>query len=268
MCARVAITKGQIADILQRRGELDEALRIRTEEQLPVYERLGDVRALAITKGKIADILQGRGELEEALRIRTEEELPVYERLGDVRALAITKGKIADILQGRGELEEALRIRTEEQLPVYERLGDVRAVAITKGKIADILERQGELQGALAMHLERLPIAQEMKDIDSIAHIRVSCAQIRLRRGDHEKGGIQTIYDELSEAYEISLKLQRPDFVGHAGVLLGQVLALGAHTDDAVDVLTTAAAAFEKIGRADGAAHCRQLIEQIKGSAS
>ncbi|MBM3495235.1 MAG: tetratricopeptide repeat protein, partial [Armatimonadetes bacterium] len=58
---------GQIADILQSRGELDEALRIRREEQLPVYERLGDVRSRAVTMGKIADILQDRGELDEAL---------------------------------------------------------------------------------------------------------------------------------------------------------------------------------------------------------
>ena len=93
---------GQIADILQARGELDEALRIRREEELPVFERLGDVRSRAITMGKIADILQARGELDEALRIRREEQLPVYERLGDVRSRAITMGKIADILQARG----------------------------------------------------------------------------------------------------------------------------------------------------------------------
>jgi hypothetical protein len=40
-----ALTMGKIADILESRGDLDEALRIRGEEQLPVYERLGDVRA-------------------------------------------------------------------------------------------------------------------------------------------------------------------------------------------------------------------------------
>ena len=114
----IAITQGQIADILVSRGELDEALRIRTEEQLPVLTRLGDVREIAITQGKIADILVSRGELDEALRIRTEEQLPVYTRLGDVRSIAITQGKIADILVSRGELDEALRIRTEEQLPV------------------------------------------------------------------------------------------------------------------------------------------------------
>ena len=50
-----------------------EALRIRTEEELPVYERLGEVGAVAVAKGKIADILLLRGEVDEALRILMEE---------------------------------------------------------------------------------------------------------------------------------------------------------------------------------------------------
>jgi hypothetical protein len=57
-----AFTMGQIADVLQARGQLDEALRIRQEEELPVYERLGDVREKAITMGKIAAILEARGQ--------------------------------------------------------------------------------------------------------------------------------------------------------------------------------------------------------------
>ena len=40
----VAMAEGLVADVLQARGQLDEALRIRQEEELPVYERLGDVR--------------------------------------------------------------------------------------------------------------------------------------------------------------------------------------------------------------------------------
>ncbi|MGI4795723.1 MAG: hypothetical protein ACRYG8_16935, partial [Janthinobacterium lividum] len=92
-----AVAIGRVADILQARGEPDEALRIRREEELPVYDRLGDVRSRAITMGKIADILEARGELDEALRIRREEELPVYDRLGDIRSRAITMSKIADI---------------------------------------------------------------------------------------------------------------------------------------------------------------------------
>jgi tetratricopeptide (TPR) repeat protein len=140
----IAVFRGRIAGILRACGELDEALRIRREEELPVYERLGAVREKAITQGQIADILQARGQLDEALRIRREEELPVYERLGDVRSKAITQGKIADILQDRGQLDEALRIRREEQLPVYERLGDVRSRLVCQANIALTLVGRGQ----------------------------------------------------------------------------------------------------------------------------
>ncbi|MCK6523170.1 hypothetical protein L6R49_17245, partial [Myxococcota bacterium] len=54
----VALAAGLRADIHEARGQLDEALRIRMEEELPVYERLGDVRSKAVTMGQIADILQ------------------------------------------------------------------------------------------------------------------------------------------------------------------------------------------------------------------
>jgi tetratricopeptide (TPR) repeat protein len=96
-----ALAQGVIADILQARGELDEALRIRQEEQLPVYERLGDVRSRAVTMGQIADILQARGELDEALRIRQEEQLPVYERLNSVHDMLIGRAKIGILLLNR-----------------------------------------------------------------------------------------------------------------------------------------------------------------------
>ena len=118
---------GKIADIFEARGQLDEALRIRRDEELPVYERLGDVRAKAVTMGKIADIFQARGQLDEALRIRREEALPVYERLGDVRELLVARTKLAIglALRGRGDdasevaalLAQAHRAAVEMGLP-------------------------------------------------------------------------------------------------------------------------------------------------------
>ena len=59
---------GKIADMLYARGDLDEALRIRREEQLPVYERLGG-RDLVIGRGNLAITLLTRntaGDREEA----------------------------------------------------------------------------------------------------------------------------------------------------------------------------------------------------------
>jgi len=56
-----AVTMGQIADIYQARGQLDEALRIWHQDALPVYERLGDVRSLLIGRAKLALIRLERG---------------------------------------------------------------------------------------------------------------------------------------------------------------------------------------------------------------
>jgi len=259
----MAVTQGKIADILKARGELDAALRIHTEEQLPVFERMGDVRAKAVTQGRIADILRARGELDAALRIRTEEELPVYERLGDVRAKAVTQGKIADILQERGELDAALRIRTEEELPVFERLGDVREKVVTQAKIAGILQARGELDAALALYDRLLPNAQQMGDIDGIAHIRYSMAGIRLQRGDHQTGGLQQIHDDLAESFDLWRKLSRPDGIGAAGELLAQVLAMRGQQGDALEVLDQAESAYARFADDQGIARVRSLREKI-----
>jgi hypothetical protein len=52
----------ELADLVRRVGRLDEALRIRRDDELPVYERLGDVRSAAVTRGKSAMELYRRGE--------------------------------------------------------------------------------------------------------------------------------------------------------------------------------------------------------------
>jgi hypothetical protein len=53
----------KIADILHDRDQLDDALRIRRDEELPVYERLGGVRNLLIGQTKLATDLVGRGQV-------------------------------------------------------------------------------------------------------------------------------------------------------------------------------------------------------------
>jgi hypothetical protein len=215
---------GKIADILQSRGDLDEALRIRREDELPVYERFGDVRSRAFTMGKIAEIIWSRGELDEALRIWREEVLRAFDRLGDVRSRAVTMGNIADIIQSRGELDEALRIRREDQLPVYERLGDVRERAVALQKIASAL----------------------------------------LDNGGLKKGHIQEIYEALAESYAITLKLGVADGIGSVGAMLAQVMAIRGLRDEALAVLDQAEAAFQKLKDAAGVARVRELREHIR----
>ncbi|MBB4715146.1 tetratricopeptide (TPR) repeat protein [Streptomyces luteogriseus] len=184
----VAVTWAKIADILVQRGEVDEALRIRREVALPVFERIGDIREVAVIWGKIADILVQRGEVDEALRIRREVALPVYERIGDTRSVAVIWGQIADIFEQRGEVDEALRIRREVALPVFERIGDTRSVAVIWGKIAEIFEQRGEVDEALRIRREvALPVFERIGDIREATVIWGKIADIFEQRGEVEE---------------------------------------------------------------------------------
>ena len=179
-----AMSWDRIATVLALTGDLDEALRIRRDEQLPVFERMGDVRSKAVTQGKIADILQARGRLDEALRIRQDEQLPIFEQLGDVREKAVTQGQIADILQARGRLDEALHNIQNEVLPAFERLGDVRSKAVAQNRIANILQALGQLKEALRI-LQRdvLPVYEQLGDARSKAVTHGQIADILQARG-------------------------------------------------------------------------------------
>jgi 3',5'-cyclic AMP phosphodiesterase CpdA/tetratricopeptide (TPR) repeat protein len=187
-----ALARGQIADILHIRGDLDEALHILRDELLPVFERLGDDRSHAVTWSRIAGLLHhDRGELDEALRILRHDVLPVYERLGDDRSRAVTLGNIVNILRTRGDLEEALRILRHDVLPDFERLGDVHSRAATMGTIADILRTRGELEEALHILCEDvLPVFERLGARPDLVLGRAKLAQLCLDRqapGDRER---------------------------------------------------------------------------------
>jgi tetratricopeptide (TPR) repeat protein len=300
----VAVARGGIADILYRRGEFDEALRIRWEEELPVYERLGDVHSRAVTMGDIADILYRRGDLDEALRIRREEQLPVFERLGEVRARAVTMGKIADILFSRGELDEALRIRREEQLPVYERLDDVRGRAVTMGKIADILFSRGDPDEALRIRREEeLPVYERLRDVNAYAVTMGQVADILERRGDLDEAlrirreeeipEYQRLGDDRSRAItmgqiadtliekrdlvaarslqeerlQIYRQMNDPDGVTNALWGLSQLDLAEEKIADAIPRIVEAYSIVERLGQADGMAVIGTLLGQIIAAA-
>ncbi|XYH93208.1 hypothetical protein ACMHYB_35830 [Sorangium sp. So ce1128] len=179
-----ALASGVLADVLETRGELDEVLRIRLEQEIPVYERLGDARSHAMAQGQVADVLQMRGELDAAVRIRLEQEIPVYERLGDARSRAVALGEVAEVHELRGELAEALRIRREEQLPAFERLGDDRERAVTLGKIADALAALGQLDEALRLYREEVsPALEAIGDVRQLLRARQRAGALLLLRG-------------------------------------------------------------------------------------
>ncbi|HTW69362.1 MAG TPA: hypothetical protein VME47_05700, partial [Acetobacteraceae bacterium] len=237
-------------------------------EQLPVYERLGDVPSRAVTMGQIADILQARGALDEALRIHREEELPVYERLGDVRERALTMSRIADILQARGALDEALRIRREEELPVYERLGDVRSRAVTMGRIADILQVRGAFDEALRIRREEeLPVYERLGDVRARAVTMGKMADTMIAAGGLDDGRAPEIHAAAAEAFAIARRLNLADGVAYTGTLLARILARAGRIDEALLVLHEAEAGFATLGDTAGLERVRQLRGTLTKSA-
>jgi tetratricopeptide (TPR) repeat protein len=206
-----AVAMGLIADIYHSHGDLDEALRIRLEEQLPVFQNPGDIRERTVTMGQIADIYYHRSrckggtgrvrcrtgqiadtdyhrrDLDEALRIH-EEQLPGYERFGRILDHVVTMDQTADIDHSPGDLDEALRIHRDEELPVYQTLDNLRDRAVIMGKIADIYYDRGNLDEALRIRRdEELPVFQKLGDLRGQAVTLGKIADIYYRRGNRDE---------------------------------------------------------------------------------
>ncbi len=204
-----ALTLGVIGDIYEQRGDLDRALAIRENKEMPIYEKIGDNNSKAVTMGQIANIHYQRGELDKALT-ELKEAITIFDRLGNTQAKAVAMGKIADIYYGRGELDKALAIRKNEELPVYERLGDSHAKAMTMGKIADIHYQRGEWDKALAIkENEELPVYETIGDNCGKAYTLVNIAIILWQQ--KPEANADTVRDYLNQALAIfqSMKLPR-----------------------------------------------------------
>ena len=130
-----AIAMGRVADILQARGALDEALRIRREEELPVYDRLGDVRARAVTLYKMAIGLIEAGGLDDArapeIHAAASEAFAIARRLKLSDAIGYTGTLLAQILGRAGRIDEALPILDEAEA-AFVTLGDAAGLEQVK----------------------------------------------------------------------------------------------------------------------------------------
>ncbi|MBP8806152.1 MAG: metallophosphoesterase [Kofleriaceae bacterium] len=201
-----AMAHGLRADVLVARGDLDEALRIRRSEQLPVYERLGEVRQQEITRSKIADILETRGDVDEALRIRLAS-IPVFERIGDAYSRAVAKGQISRMLAFRGDLDGALQILREDMLPAFERLGAAHEHAVTLGRVVDILAARGEVDEALRIQ-QGLPLVfEQVGDMRESAVARGKIADLLIAAGHREEAlvglrAILPVFERLGAVHE------------------------------------------------------------------
>jgi len=177
---------------------------------------------------------------------------------------ALSRRDIADSLLADGQLEQALAILISEVLPHFEHADEAREKAITQGRIADVLVALGRLDEAMSLQNERLPAVTALGDQEGIAHILFSMANIRLARGEHESGGLQKIYEELSQAFQISCQHCEPDAIGGIGLLLVQVLAMGGLLDEALQTLEVTEDAFTTLRDRDALGQVRALRQMLQ----
>jgi hypothetical protein len=134
---------GKIADILQSRGDLDEALRIRREEELPVYERLGDVRSRAVALQKIASTLLAAGGLEKGRNQEIYEALAesygIALKLGRPDGIAIVGAQLAQVMAVGGLRDEALAVLDQAEA-AFQKLKDAAGVT----RVRQLRERIGK----------------------------------------------------------------------------------------------------------------------------
>ena len=257
---RSAIAWGRIANMLQGRGRLDEALSIRLDKELPVFQAIGDSLKHAIARGQVAEIRATEGHLDEALHIHREEELPAYRRLNEPQLYAHAQGRIADILKLRGDLDEALRIRCEEQLPIYREYENDRQYAITQGHVADIHALRGELDEALRIRRELLPTYERLGDERERAITQVQIAEVLATRGDLDVAldlleGQLTVFKRLGDDREVAI----------AESQVADVLAKKGEVAAALDVVSGHPRVFERLGDVRSYAVAQGQIASILG---
>ncbi|MDH3662462.1 MAG: tetratricopeptide repeat protein [Alphaproteobacteria bacterium] len=171
-----AITQGQIADIMVSRGELDEALRIRKEEQLPVLTRLGDVREIAITQGQIADILVRRGEPDEAIKLQNER-LETNRRLDDPDGIAAAQWDLAQIELSQERINDAVP-RVVEAYTLFEKLGRVDGIAVVGVLFGQILMAGGQQEKGRAVLEKSIWAFQKLGQAEKAKQVQALLDQI------------------------------------------------------------------------------------------
>lgn len=216
----LAAVLGELGRRLFESGDLDGALAHWREVELPLHERMTNVKGAAGVQGQIADVLTLRGEWTQALKIRQEIELPLYESLGDMRSAAVVRTEVADLLASQGHLTEALDLLRKDALPVLQQLGAVFEQRSAQRKMAFILFQQGDASGALQLLREQvLPGFASMDDQASMAATYDVIADILRHQGQIDealriyRSEVVAIYERLGRTRERAHTLAKMAYI-------------------------------------------------------
>ena len=167
-------------------GEVQEALRIRQERQLPLVLATGNRNDVAVVKWAIANHWISLGQMAKGVALLRTEVLPVLREIGELRSCALIIRIIAHAADDNDNGDAALRSLREEVLPFFQKSGEQHEIARTLTVIAVRLTDRGELDSAFDLLQDQaLPVFVTLDDRRSIAHTRLNMAVILQRRGEY-----------------------------------------------------------------------------------
>lgn len=225
----------QIADLLEARGDLDEALRLRRERialllSQGAVSELGE-RARRVNAAKLAAGLIRKGKLDEALPVgvgllpagelpagvllhlaqlqEVRGDLDAAEQLrreaaeraaGDPRSQAEALRDEAETLHEAKRCEEAVSLLRERALPAFTRIGDERARVLVLGRIAEWLAELGQREEAMdVLQDEMEPAALGFGDARLIAMARMQLTSLLRIESDEIQRNTNSLRSEAED---------------------------------------------------------------------
>jgi cephalosporin-C deacetylase-like acetyl esterase/tetratricopeptide (TPR) repeat protein len=184
------------ANLLQERGDLDEALAVHKRAER-LYRELGNKEGLSYSMGSQALILQSRGDLEAAMALHKEVG-HLYGELGDREGLVVSLQNRAKILQDCGNLDEAMSLHKEVECLCRE-FGNREALSYSLSSQALIYQDRGDLDGAADLHKAAQQLYRDLRNREGIVASLENRARIIQERADFD--GAMILYEEAECLY-------------------------------------------------------------------
>ncbi len=179
-----------------------EGSRVKFEEALPLYRKVGDVLGEANCIMILGHIALARSD-HEGSRAKFEEALPLYRKVGDVVGEANCIQSLGDIALRRSDHEGA-RVKFEEALLLYRKAGNVLGEANCIRGLGDIVEREQDAKAAAPLWRDALALYGRIPEPYSMGatHRRLARATEGKDKAHH-----------LAEARRLWLSIGRVDLV-------------------------------------------------------
>ncbi len=189
--SKLAAAIGGQAQVLQMRGDLDEAMALH-QEAGRICQETGDSSGLARALNGLAVVLKLQGNLEGAMALHREQER-IFREMGNKSGLQATLGNQGMILQELGDLDGAMALHREAER-ICRELGDKAGLSACLGTQAPILKLRGDLDGAMALRKEQERICRGLGDKAGLKWALGEQAVILQHQGDLD--GAMTLLKE------------------------------------------------------------------------